>query len=97
MRSAWMLFYLVVVCGPVALMLAMDRVPQMRAATHAPRCQRPVPGSPGGVCGMPVAARISLLNGSSYQHHHWLCHEHALDAERRATDRFFQIAWLQDS
>ena len=95
-----MLVYMLVVCGPVAVMLALDYYsPQtlIRAGVKIgdPRgCERPVTGIPGGFCGMPISARIELRNGSHYQHLHWLCHEHALDAERRATDRLFKITWL---
>jgi hypothetical protein len=102
MRTVWMFVYLTVVCGPTATIFGWDYVAdwvitnRARRALETGRCQRPVSGSPGGICGMPIAARIDLHNGTGYRYLHWLCYDHAVDAERRATGRFFRVTWLND-
>lgn len=60
------------------------------------RCQKQVAGSPGGICGMPIAARMDVYEAYEYRFFQFLCYEHALDAERKARSRLYTIEWLSE-
>ena len=81
--------FIVTVNGPLAALVAADlraswfSEHRARRAFKAGRCQRKVPGLPGGVCGQPITARIDLYQGYEYRFHQWVCDEHTRDAKAR--------------
>jgi hypothetical protein len=69
---------------------------KIRRALAKGTCQKRVQGVPGGICGMPIAARMDALEAYEYRFFQFLCYEHALDADRRARGRLYKIEWLED-
>ncbi len=84
------LLFMAVVNGPLAALLIADfsdsamSERRARKAFRAGRCQRKVPGVPGGMCGQPIVSRIDVYQGYEYRFHQWVCDEHSRDATLRA-------------
>ncbi len=82
--------FILAINGPLAALLFADfrdsftSERQARKAFKRGRCQREVPGIPGGACGQPIVARIDLYQGYEYRFHQWVCDEHTRDAKVRA-------------
>ena len=89
-RGVRIALFMVMVNGPLAaLMFADFRASAMserraRKAFKAGRCQRKVPGVPGGTCGQPIVSRIDVYQGYEYRFHQWVCDEHSRDATLRS-------------
>ncbi|MDQ3940574.1 MAG: hypothetical protein M3238_04395 [Actinomycetota bacterium] len=85
-----MWLFIALVNGPLAALLFADlrdswtSERRARKAFKAGRCQRKVPGIPGGTCGQPITSRIDLYQGYEYRFHQWVCDEHTRDAKLRA-------------
>lgn len=90
--------FIAVVNGPLAALLFADLRSSMmserraRKAFLAGRCQRKVPGLPGGTCGQPIASRIDVYQGYEYRFHEWVCDEHSRDAKLRARGFSYRVA-----
>ena len=91
---------MVMVNGPLAALLFADFRDSMmserraRKALADGRCQRAVPGAPGGKCGQPISSRIDVYQGYEYRFHEWVCDEHSRDA--RARVRGFSYRVVED-
>lgn len=81
--------FMVLVNGPLAALLFADfrdsalSERRARKAFKAGRCQRKVPGLPGGTCGHPITARVDVYQGYEYRFHEWVCDEHRRDGRLR--------------
>lgn len=93
-----MVLFIAVVNGPLAALLFADLRSSMmserraRKAFTAGRCQRKVPGLPGGTCGQPIVSRIDVYQGYEYRFHEWVCDEHSRDAKLRARGFSYRVA-----
>ena len=89
--------FIVMVNGPLATLLFADlRASLMserraRQALAAGKCQRKVPGLPGGTCGQPIASRIDVYQGYEYRFHEWVCDEHSRDARLRSRGFSYRV------
>ena len=96
------LLFMIVFNGPLVAVFAGDLVGarlslrRSRRALARGHCARRVPGTPGGTCGRPIAARVDVYQGYEYRFEQWVCHEHATDAERRARGRSYRVDWIWD-
>lgn len=87
--------------GPLAWIVFSDTwdswAHERRAAKARQRgtCQRRMGWVPGQVCGQPIAARVDIYQGYEFRFFQWLCHEHAIDLERRASVPRMTIDWEQ--
>ena len=95
------LLFMIVFNGPLVAVLAGDVVGSRLSLKRAQRalargrCERRVPGIPGGICGRPIAARVDVYEGYEYRFQQWVCHEHAADAERRVLGRSCRVEWME--
>ena len=90
--------FMAIVNGPLAALLLADfrdsimSERRARKAFAAGRCQRKVPGLPGGICGQPIASRIDVYQGYEYRFHQWVCDEHSRDATLRQRGFSYRVA-----
>ena len=90
--------FMAIVNGPLAALLFADfrdsimSERRARKAFAAGRCQRKVPGLPGGICGQPIASRIDVYQGYEYRFHQWVCDEHSRDATLRQRGFSYRVA-----
>ncbi len=86
--------------GPLVAVMAWDHLGAQVSRAAARRrlrkggCGRREHPASRSTCGMPIAARIEIFEGYEYRFHQWVCHEHALDAERRTSGPRFRVEWL---
>ena len=90
-------FFMILVNGPLAALLFADfrdsalSERRARKAYKVGRCQRKVPGLPGGTCGQPITARIDVYQGYEYRFHEWVCDEHCRDGRLRARGFSYRV------
>ena len=95
--------FIVMVNGPLVVLLAFDfrdswtSEHRARKGFTAGRCQRKVPGIPGGICGQPITSRIDLYQGYEYRFHQWVCDEHTRDATARSRGFRYKVEGREDA